>query len=1449
MPPAKKTVWVLAPFALAFILLAIYTTASVGQAPPSLPEKATQGSPIEPDLLRALLESESDTHLRVVIYLHEQADPDAATDGAPGADETRARVVSALQDTATRSQAPLIPYLDEAKTTGDVEQYTQFWIVNAIAVQARPAVIHKLAARPEVASVRLDHYRQWITEEIPNLKSQITHLQPSIQNSQSPEWGISKIRADEVGSSLQISGTGVVVAGVDTGVDWLHPALQANYRGYNPHSPANHADNWHDATDLGAIYPVDDNGHGTHTMGTIAGRGGIGVAPGAQWIAVKVLNRAGGAYDSWIHAGFQWLLAPGGDPGMAPDVVNCSWGNDNGYLTTFQADLQTLRAMSIFVVFSNGNKGPIAGTVGSPASLPEAFAVGATDEYDLVTYFSSRGPSPWEEIRPHVTAPGVNVRSSMPGGGYGLKQGTSMAAPHVSGIAALLRSVSPTLSITRTAYIITSTAIPLGTPVPNNDTGWGRVDAFAAVASLAHPGFITGTVTQVGNGTPIAGATVSAAPHNGGGGGVANTDLSGDYKLTLAPSIYDLTTSAFGYESATVWGVAVTSDTTTVANVALTPLPTGDLQGQITNANTGQPVTATITVLGTPREATTHTYTFALPEGAYTIRARSLGYRIVTATVHITAGLVTTADLALPPAPSILLVDSGAWYYDSQAAYFRQALDDLAYAYDDWTIRYLPDELPTASSLVLYDIVVWTAPMDAPGYIGAQDAVAGYLSSDGQLFISGQDIGFLDGSGLFPFAAYYRDYLKAQFIHDNAGSWTLTGAPEELFAGITVTIAGPGGADNQTYPDKIGIFDPDAAAPVFFYEDNGCAGLRADTCLGYRVAYLSFGFEAINDRQDRREVMDRTLEWLNTDPLTIGLELIPGTQLHVGPPGDVVTHTLRVRHVGEAGSADTINLSLDGASWPSELSTSSLTLSPCLSATIVATVTIPSSVSWDARDVATVTAQSTLSPTLFRTAAITTKAPAPVLLVDDDLFYEQREKYEAALDEAGILYDFWQTSPATGGGAENSPPSETLQWYPIIVWWTGYDWYMPVRADQIPTLQTYLDEGGRLFLSSQDYLYYHHDKSFSQSYLGVLSYTESTLPIVARGMPENPIGGGLGPWELDYPFENLADGVEPMPGTGVSFRDEVWRGIGLARRDGNYATALFVFPFEALPEEARLVAMQQTVGWLSWLGSSTFQTSPPARGVQGGQALTYTAALRNDGPTTISASFSNTVPASLTLVPDSLTGPSTALGTSPATYSATMRLISWKGPLEAGDVATITYQATVTTSLPALTSIANTALLSIEDQYIRFYRTATVQTDAPDLSPSILQCDPSPAELGNLVTCTLAIANAGPGDTSTAVVTNVLPSGATFITTSLTLQGSGTITGVLTNTLRWTGTLTAGDRVTVTYQLALPIDLTALPVYNVAFLEDGIGKIWERAAWVLLTPRRYHFPLVFRSGP
>jgi len=1403
-----------------------------------------EGAPIEPELLRVLLEAEPDEYLRIIVYLREQADLEAAVAGAQSVTEARSRVVSALQAQAARSQAPLRSYLEGAQVSGLLESYTSFWIFNGIAVRARPSLVHALAAHPTVAAVHLDHYRRWLAAEIPtsNLQLPTSNPQPPTSNLQSPastEWGIARIRADQVWASLHVSGTGVVVAGMDTGVDWLHPALQANYRGYNLHGPATHTYSWHDATGSGALYPVDGHGHGSHTLGTVVGQDGIGVAPGARWITVRVLSSQGYGYDSWMHEGFQWFLAPGGDPAQAPDVVNCSWGSDNGYLTVFQDDLRALRAAGIFAVFSNGNNGPSGGTVGSPASLPEAFAVGATDSDEEVAAFSSRGPSPWDEIRPHVAAPGVSVRSSLPGGAYGLLNGTSMAAPHVSGVVALLRSVSPTLSITRAAFLITSTAVPLGDPVPNNDAGWGRVDAFAAVAALARSGLVTGTVTQSG-GVPIAGATVAATPHGGGGGGgTATTGDDGNYLLALASTTYDLTASAFGYESATAWGIVVTTDTTTVRNFSLTALPTGTLRGHVTDAVTGRPLTATIAVLDTPLEVTASSYTLNLPAGVYTVRARSLGYRLVTTTVPIVTGQVTDVDFALTPAPTIVFVDSGPWYYGSQAGYFRQALDDLAYAYDERTIKHLPGDIPTISALSSYDIVVWSAPQDAPGFIGAQDAITGHLSAGGRLLLTGQDIGFLDGGGVY-WSPYYRKYLKARYVSDDAQVHVLEGLEDDIFAGLTITITGPGGADDQYFPDEITVADPDSAAPVLTYQGDGYGGIRVGTCLDYRVIYLSFGFEAINDRAARREVMGRALDWLNSPLPAVGLELQPTSQLRIGLPGSVVTHMLRIRHLGQGGVTDTVSLSLDGASWATQLGAPSLSLAPCALANVVVTVTIPSTAGWDARDVVTLTARSSISSTLAQTAVLTSKVPAPILLVDDDRWYDQEAKYEAALASVSLRYDYWHTGQAGDEPAEGSPPPDVLQRYPIVVWFTGFDWYAPVTAEEESTLAAYLDSGGRLFLSSQDFLYYHHDGLFSWNYLGVMTHTEDVTPTLAQGVPENSVGDRLGPYPLDYPFTNWSDALVPTPGTAVSFRDQGRCPIALARQEGDHRTIFFSFPFEALSEPVRAEVMERVVGWLSWLGGSTFTGDRGA--VAPGDTLTYTLGVRNDGPASVTASLSNTLPADLVIVGDSVTGP--------GSYDPFTRRLSWSDLLDPGEAVTFTYRATVVTSTVLSSAIVNTARLGLEDHHIRFHRAAVVRVDAPDLLPSVFQCSPSPARPGTVVTCTLALANAGPGDALMATASISLPAAANLVPGSLAWMGGGAAE-VLTGTVRWTGPVSAsaGNQVTLTYRLTLPPGPIHPPLYSVAFLEDGVGGAWERITWLLLEPLHYHFPLMFKNGP
>jgi subtilisin family serine protease len=172
------------------------------------------------------------------------------------------------------------------------------------------------------------------------------------------------------------------------------------------------------------------------------------MAPDAKWIAVKIFNDRGQATTTGIHQGFQWLLDPDGDPSTpdAPNVVNNSWTMSTASCALdFQLDLRA--AAGMLPVFAAGNYGPTPGTVASPANLPEAFAVGGSDNADAIYAYSSRGPSSCAgATAPALTAPAVDVRTSDLYGGYVTETGTSMAAPHVSGALALLLGQIPGLT-------------------------------------------------------------------------------------------------------------------------------------------------------------------------------------------------------------------------------------------------------------------------------------------------------------------------------------------------------------------------------------------------------------------------------------------------------------------------------------------------------------------------------------------------------------------------------------------------------------------------------------------------------------------------------------------------------------------------------------------------------------------------------------------------------------------------------------------------------------------------------------------------------------------------------------------------------------------------------------------------------------------------------------------
>jgi subtilisin family serine protease len=197
-----------------------------------------------------------------------------------------------------------------------------------------------------------------------------------------------------------------------------------------------------------------------------------------------------------------------GNPAMAPDVTNNSWTcppEEGCSWDTLQAAIEAQRAAGILTVVAAGNSGPSCSTVQDPPAIYDAaFSVGATDAGDNIASFSSLGPVTVDgsnRLKPDISAPGDNIRSSAPGGDYASASGTSLAAPHVAGAVALLWSASPALKghVDATERALASSAVPRfssqcgdpGDAVPNNVFGWGRLDAMAAYAIFAD-GFESG---------------------------------------------------------------------------------------------------------------------------------------------------------------------------------------------------------------------------------------------------------------------------------------------------------------------------------------------------------------------------------------------------------------------------------------------------------------------------------------------------------------------------------------------------------------------------------------------------------------------------------------------------------------------------------------------------------------------------------------------------------------------------------------------------------------------------------------------------------------------------------------------------------------------------------------------------------------------------------------------
>lgn len=511
----------------------------------------------------------------------------------------RSAVISELKATSLDAQQNVREFIENEEAAGHAEILHSYFIVNGMAVTATKEVAEKIASFPEVEKVLPNETRQL------NIGSDVAVAETlkSHSTEENTAWNVDQIYAPEVWEK-GFDGSGIVVASIDSGVQWDHPALKENYRGYDAETgEVDHEFSWFDSA-TEKTEPYDDVGHGTHVTGTMVGNepdgsNQIGVAPGAKWIAVKAFSDDGGS-DADILAAAEWILAPTDKEGnsrvdLAPDIVNNSWSGGPGLDEWYRDVVKEWRHAGIFPAFAAGNVdmynpgGP--GSIANPANYPESFAIGATDKDNLIGEFSLLGPSPYDEIKPDISAPGVNIYSSVPGDNYEDGwNGTSMASPAVSATVSLLQQVNANLSIEEAEDILIETATPLTdddyTESPNNGYGHGLVDAHHAFLSMTDGlGTVEGKVVRKGDEAPVSGQVNIVDD----GRSVKTDPENGSFKLSHEAGEYTAEAEAYGYQSEEQL-VTVTEDEVTQIDFTLEEMSKSTLSGTVTNEISGEVV-------------------------------------------------------------------------------------------------------------------------------------------------------------------------------------------------------------------------------------------------------------------------------------------------------------------------------------------------------------------------------------------------------------------------------------------------------------------------------------------------------------------------------------------------------------------------------------------------------------------------------------------------------------------------------------------------------------------------------------------------------------------------------------------------------------------------------------------------------------------------------------------
>ena len=374
--------------------------------------------------------------------------------------------------------------------------YTPYYLVNGLEVNAGPFFTMLIQRRSDVDRILQSPQLRPLPKQPPLTNSD------AVSQPAEFSWNLKMIKVDQVRQELGVTGKGIVIGETDTGVDGYHPELAGSYRGADSGDDYNWLDPWNKS-----IFPTDVGGHGTATLGLITGKN-IGIAPDAKWIGCVNLARDLGNPAVYLNC-MQFMLAPfpqngnaftDGKPDKGAMIVNNSWGCpevEGCDAAIYKSTVGALETAGIFMSVAAGNTGNYGcSTVTDPPAIySETFTAGSINEAGNVSEFSSLGPVTVDgsgRTKPDILAPGEGIISSFPNKAYMQGDGTSFAAPHVTGVVALMWSANPKLigNISLTKKILDDTASPYtgkmpecvtSKDVPNNAAGYGVLNAYAAV--------------------------------------------------------------------------------------------------------------------------------------------------------------------------------------------------------------------------------------------------------------------------------------------------------------------------------------------------------------------------------------------------------------------------------------------------------------------------------------------------------------------------------------------------------------------------------------------------------------------------------------------------------------------------------------------------------------------------------------------------------------------------------------------------------------------------------------------------------------------------------------------------------------------------------------------------------------------------------------------------------